>query len=393
VAADGAPLGAGGSAPGLEPGAGRGATSIEGRLASGVPTGDRPDAEALAGAWAGPAGGGGVSPPAVHRFERRVMGSPLRLTLVCRPDDPPGLAERCWQAVSHEFDAADRALSRHRPEAGLVALNATAGSGRAVRVPERLYRAVALADRAWRVTGGAFDPRVAADLDRLGQPGVVPVRSPAAAPPGDRPHRSWLVRRPRARRLVLAEPIDLGGIGKGLALRWAWRRLLTVFARTRGSAGVGDPPRPPDALLEAGGDLVAAGSAPEGGAWLVGIEDPSGGDAVLAVVLAQGAVCTSSIRLGRWRDRSNRLVHHLLDPRTGEPGGEGLVAVTVAWPDPAWAEVWTKTLFLAGRSGIAAEALRRRLAAWWVTADGELAMTAAAAERTVWPREGWRVVG
>lgn len=341
----------------------------------------------------------GPRPVAVHRFERRVMGSPLRLTLVGRPDDPPAHAEACWRAVSDEFDAADLALSRHRPEAELVALNATAGTGRAVAVSARLYRAVATADRAWRATGGAFDPRVAVDLDRLGQPGVVRVRPPATREPGARPDRPWVVRIPRGRQLILAEPIDLGGIGKGLALRWAWWRLLAVLGTASALAGrapgrrAGAADEPPSALLEAGGDLVAAGAAPEGGPWLVGIEDPGGGDTPLAVLAASGAVCTSSIRIGRWHDGSNRLVHHLVDPRTGEPGGEGLVAVTVAGPDPAWAEVWTKACFLAGRSGIAAEALRRGLAAWWVGADGELTMTRAAAERTVWSVEGWRVVG
>lgn len=324
------------------------------------------------------------------------MGSPLRLTLACSPWDPTALAERAWQAVSEEFDAVDRACSRHRPEAELVRLNARAGTGQAVRVSERLYRAVAAAERAWRLTGGSFDPRVASDLDRLGQPGVIRVPETRAGDRSGRPWRPWLVRLPRARRLILAEPIDLGGIGKGLALRWAWRRLARVLVGGDAASDdrYGSNPRleRPRALLEAGGDLVAAGPAPEGGPWLVGIEDPEGGDTPLAVVAAEGAVCTSSIRLGRWEHGSNRVVHHLVDPRTGEPGGEGLVAVTVAAADPAWAEVWTKVLFLAGRSGIAAEAQRRRLAAWWVAADGELAMTRAAVERTVWATEGWRVV-
>ena len=79
-----------------------------------------------------------------------------------------------------------------------------------------------------------------------------------------------------------------------------------------------------------------------------------------------------------------RPVHHLLDPATGQPGGDGLLAVTVAASDPAWAEVWSKTLFLAGRGGIADLARRRGLAAWWSGEDGSLEMTPAARVRTVW---------
>jgi thiamine biosynthesis lipoprotein len=58
--------------------------------------------------------------------------------------------------------------------------------------------------------------------------------------------------------------------------------------------------------------------------------------------------------------------------------------VTVAGPDPAWAEVWSKTLFLGGRVAIAAEARSRGLAAWWVAHDGTLEMTAAARSLTTW---------
>ena len=64
------------------------------------------------------------------------------------------------------------------------------------------------------------------------------------------------------------------------------------------------------------------------------------------------------------------MLHHLIDPRTGEPGGDGLAAVTVAGPDPAWAEVWSKALFVEGARSIAAAARSRGLAAWWVGGDG-----------------------
>ena len=58
--------------------------------------------------------------------------------------------------------------------------------------------------------------------------------------------------------------------------------------------------------------------------------------------------------------------------------------MTVAGSDPAWAEVWSKALFLEGRAGIAGLARRRALAAWWVADDGSLEMTAAARLQTLW---------
>ncbi len=80
----------------------------------------------------------------------------------------------------------------------------------------------------------------------------------------------------------------------------------------------------------------------------------------------------------------SRVVHHLIDPSIGEPGGDGLLAVTVAGPDPAWAEVWSKSLFLAGRQSIATVARGRGLAAWWVADDGSVEMTPAGRSTTLW---------
>ena len=81
------------------------------------------------------------------------------------------------------------------------------------------------------------------------------------------------------------------------------------------------------------------------------------------------------------------MVHHLIDPSTGDPGGAGLLAVTVAGTDPAWAEVWSKALFLEGWRGIGDLARGRGLAAWWVETGGELRMTPAARVMTDWTRE------
>ncbi len=92
---------------------------------------------------------------------------------------------------------------------------------------------------------------------------------------------------------------------------------------------------------------------------------------------------TSSVGVHAWVV-DGRPVHHLLDPATGQPGGNELLAVTVAGRDPAWAEVWSKSLFLSDRAGIAKLARTRGLAAWWIGLDRSLEMTPAARIRTVW---------
>jgi len=291
------------------------------------------------------------------------MASPLRLITVGAHDP-----DEAWAATCAEFAAAEAAMTRYRPDSELTRLNARAGDGPPVLVDRRLRRAVIACDRAARVTGGCFDARIVVDLERLGDGGV-PQRAPGAH--GGRGTVARLVRtHERPGRLAIDDPIDLGGIGKGLALRWA-RDLL----HRRPMAGF---------LLEAGGDLVAHRSAPDDGAWRIAVEDPSGGPGALAVLGVRDlAVVTSSVRRRHWM-AAGRPVHHLIDPTTGEPADGGLRAVTVAGSDPAWAEVWSKALFVRGRREIGPIARSRGLAAWWVTDEGALEMTPHARTLTEW---------
>jgi thiamine biosynthesis lipoprotein len=308
------------------------------------------------------------------------MGSPLRLTL-SGIDDATGAS--AWNATSALFEELEEALSRFRPSSELTALNCRAGDRPSAPVGRWLARALAAADRAGRLTDGAFDPRILADLERLGYAGAsLPPGARAGGPISDgavsRPAFAdgrWLRLDPRTGAAAVAAPVDLGGIGKGLALRWAMHLLARRLPGLGTDAG---------ALLEAGGDLVAAGPAPQGGPWLVGIEDPGGQHDRAVIAVSGGAVATSSVRVHAWRRPDGTSAHHLVDPRTGAPGGAGLMSVTVADLDPAWAEVRSKTLFLEGARRIGPRARALGLAAWWIRADGVLEMTPAARVRTTW---------
>ncbi|MCL6596864.1 MAG: FAD:protein FMN transferase [Firmicutes bacterium] len=167
-------------------------------------------------------------------------------------------------------------------------------------------------------------------------------------------------------------PLDLGGIGKGLAVRWAARRI----GRETGNY-----------LLNGGGDLILDGPGPQGEGWRIGVEDPRDGDSLVAALRLGGraAVCTSSIARHAW-ESAGRRVHHLIDPRTGDAAASGLLAVTVVAHDPAWAEVWSKTLFIRGSAAIAQAAGER--AALWVDSGGRLFATAAAERLLFWRAPG-----
>lgn len=302
-------------------------------------------------------------------FEARAMGSPLRFVAAGLG---PRRARLAWRAVADDFEASEQALSRWRPDSDLSQLNATAGGSSWVPAHRRLVAMLHACRRAQRLSRGRFDPRVINRLEEIGERAGVPLPELAGDLGSAAP---WLFLDPRRGRVRLLTPVDSGGIGKGLALRWA------AAALRRGDLlGTG-------ILIEAGGDVVTHGTRPGGGPWQVGIEDPDGGDEPLAVIsVAAGAIATSSTAVRHWRTSDGASVHHLIDPSTGEPGGDGLRAVTVATADPAWAEVWSKTLFLAGRRSIGDEARGHGLAAWWVEEDGSLHLTPAARHATAWTR-------
>ncbi len=292
------------------------------------------------------------------------MGSSLRLSVLGASAHD---AERAWTAARLEMARTEDDLTRFRPDSALSRANRLAGAGGWFDAPPRLRRMLAISHRAMRSTGGRFDPRVIGDLEEIGERGGVLLPPPLHNAP-------WLARDGRDARFRLGAAADSGGIGKGLGLRWAM-----AAARRTAPAVAG-------MLLEAGGDLLASGSGPVDGGWSVGIEDPDCPDALLAtVLLRRSAIATSSTAHRSWT-HGGRRVHHLIDPRTGNPAATGVVAVTVASLDAAWAEVWTKALFLAGRPFIGEEARSRGLAAWWVEDDGSLHMTPAARALTTWQR-------
>jgi len=272
------------------------------------------------------------------------------------------------------FATVEAACTRFDPDSPLMRANAR--PDRWHDVPRVLSASVRAAHAAYVRTGGRFDPRVLDDLVRLGYDRSLPFEDGPVVTDGDVLGRCeptpWRPRFRSGRRAQLhlgGIPVDLGGIGKSLAVRWAGAVLAEQFE---------------DFLLDAGGDCFCSGTGPEPDGWRVAVEDPAGGDRPVAVLALTDLGCaTSSTRLRRWRV-TGATAHHLIDPRTGRPGGRGLAAVTVVAPDTADAEVAAKDLFLRGADDIGAAAERNGAAALWVTEDGVVATSGAMDPHVIW---------
>ncbi len=236
-----------------------------------------------------------------------------------------GRAER-WL---HAFEAR---FSRFQPLSELSRLNAAGGPFTASPM---LIQIVSLSLELARRSGGLFDPTLLRQVEGAGYD-----RSFDALParPDRRPvlpsARAWKRVRIGYRRRTITLPLgvglDLGGIGKG----WAVDRMARI---------VGAP-----ALVNAGGDVYASGCPPEGGPWLVGVQDalrPDRDAAVLAV--RDRGVATSSVVRRRWRV-GETWAHHIIDPRTGAPSDSDVLTATVVAPTATLADYHAKVALLLG---------------------------------------------
>jgi thiamine biosynthesis lipoprotein len=273
------------------------------------------------------------------------MGSPLRLLA------PASSVDAAWRAARDAIAAVEHELSRFGPDSPLTRANRAAGSGAWQPASTLLRRSLRAAERGYRLTAGRFDPRIVGALEALGDRAGIPLPpSPQHLCPGER----WLDLDPASGCIRLAAPVDLGGIGKGIALAAATRALVRQ----------GLTPH----LLEAGGDLVVAGTPPDGGLWRVAIEHPDRDLPAVIVEIERGSLATSSARRRRWIGPDGDERHHLLDPRTGRPA-VGLRSLTVHAASPISAEIWSTAGFVAGSRD--SDSVGRH-AAWWTDEHGRI---------------------
>jgi thiamine biosynthesis lipoprotein len=138
--------------------------------------------------------------------------------------------------------------------------------------------------------------------------------------------------------LMLSEPgmgIDVGGIGKEYAVD-----CVLQMGVARGF---------PSVHVNFGNDLRVAGLAPQGGPWLVGLEDPrKPGECWGGVAVTRQAVTTSGDYL-RYFSAGGRRFGHILDPRTGWPVSNGCQSVTVVAPTCTEAGILSTTAFIMGQ--------------------------------------------
>lgn len=103
-------------------------------------------------------------------------------------------------------------------------------------------------------------------------------------------------------------------------------------------------------LVEIGGEIRAYGRGKKGKGWIVGLENgEKGRDQLISIPLRNYAVATSgTYRLQKPNPKAKKSASHLLNPKTGKPVENNLIAVNAFAPTARDADAWATALMILG---------------------------------------------
>ena len=277
----------------------------------------------------------------------------------------PGVLGAARELVDSYLADVDAAANRFRGDSEIRRLVGRSGW---VTLSPTLTHLMSEALVAADLTDGDVDPTVGRALRCLGydrdlrlvQGESGPLRAVVQPVPG---HRGLELRGSRLRGPDGVE-LDLGATAKAVAADRAARLVQVAFG-----TGV---------LVSLGGDIATAGVAPNAG-WQVRVQDRPEDPWTQVAMPGGAAVATSSTVSRRWR-RGGRTLHHVVDPRTGQPARPVWRSVTVAASSCAHANAVTTASLVRGERAV--DWVRGLgLPARFLRSDGSLVLTDG------WPRE------
>ncbi len=146
--------------------------------------------------------------------------------------------------------------------------------------------------------------------------------------------------------------LDVGAIAKG----WSVQRVVEQA--------------PEGLLISVGGNVCARGARDEAGSpWIIGVQDPDGGNQYLHTLYLQGGSMVTSGDYQRAYMVDGKLYHHIIDPETLYPS-EYWCSVTVFCQDSGLADALSTALFVLSQEEGQKLLDVFEAKAMWVDADG-----------------------
>ncbi len=260
-----------------------------------------------------------------------------RFEIALHGDNPAFLRAAAEEALD-EVDRLENQLSLYRPGTEIARVNAQAHLA-PVRVSPGVFRLLERARTLSVETQGAFDITIAPLVRAWGfMGGTGAMADPQAVAEARRQVGIHLVAHDAneftvrfAREGVM---LDLGAIGKGYALERAAELLR--------EAGV------TSALIHGGtSSTFAIGRQPNGDRWKVAITAPfNQSDRPFAIVELEDESLSVSAVWGRSFRAGEKILGHVIDPRTGEPAAKAFMTAVVL-PSPTEGDALTTALLTA----------------------------------------------
>lgn len=210
------------------------------------------------------------------------------------------------------------ALLSKTAEASLVS-EINAAAGQTVAVTEEVKELLNAAKKYSEATGGAFDITIAPVVSAWGFTEDA-YRVPEQA------ELELLLQSVGGEQIEINEDsvilgsgtqIDLGGIAKG----YASDRIAELFEEYGVERG----------WISLGGNVMAAGTRPDGEPWKVGIQHPEfpTEEKFVGYVFLKDAYAVTSGGYQRVFEENDQVYHHIINPATGYPADSGLTSVTI----------------------------------------------------------------
>lgn len=270
--------------------------------------------------------------------ESRIALGPVSVEIILAARTNGG-AREAMDAAFAEITRINDLMSAHMTKSDIGRLNNSNGEEVEVspETAEVLRRAIEISE----LTGGAFDV-TAGTIIRLWKDaiksGALPEPAKLEEARALTGYRGIIINGNRVRFAKPGMSVDLGGIAKGYAVDRA-----VVVLKAHGIR---------QALVDAGGDGFALGTAPNGKPWMLGIQDPDSekDEAVQGRRLAlvdRGYATSGDYR--QFTVINGERYSHIVDPRTGATAKKS-ASVTVVAPDATTADAMATAISVLGES-------------------------------------------
>lgn len=246
-------------------------------------------------------------------------------------------AEKAAERIKEIFAENEKIFSRFRKDSELSKINDNVG--KEITISLKMHEVLELCLKFYDLSGGYFDPRIIGNLEKIGYDKDFSQNNLNLTDARDI-HlekiagglKEDLILNAEKRTVIAKKRMDTTGIAKGYTVDEAARYLQEAGFK--------------NFIMDAGGDMYAAGRDSGGEEWTVSVEGADENKILLK--LSDAGIATSGISRKRW-DIGDKKFHHLINPKDPEKFSFDIKTVTVISEKTVEADGRAKVLVLMGK--------------------------------------------